>query len=109
MNAAMEQKRGHRRYNLCLPVRVRSKRGEESAFEAVTRDVSGKGIYFTLSEGMEIESELELELTLPPQLTGGKNTRIRCRGKLVRVEQRSGKGPLGVAATIEEYEFIHND
>lgn len=109
MNTAMEQKRKNRRYNLCLPVRLRSKKGEEAAVEAVTRDLSATGIYLILSAGVEVESELNLELTLPPQLTGGKSVRIRCLGRIVRVEHRAGDGPLGVAATIEEYEFLKND
>jgi hypothetical protein len=50
---------------------------------------------------------LEFVLTLPEQITKGSAVRIKCVGKVVRVDQnRPDAGYLGVAATIERYEFL---
>ena len=101
------ERRKFRRYDLALEVQVRprSKRTIPGV-RTFTRDISARGIYFGLSESMEVGSELDLELNLPPDLGAGKDVRIRCRGRIVRVEMPDSKGGLGIAATIETYEFI---
>lgn len=107
--ATADERRKHRRYDLSLElhVRPRSKRASP-AVQTYTRDISARGIYFGLSEQMTVGSELDLELTLPPELCAGKNVRIRCRGRIVRLE-KPDSGTAGIAATIESYEFIRND
>ena len=46
-------------------------------------------------------------MTLPEQITKGNAVRIKCVGKVVRVDHgKSEEGSLGVAATIERYEFL---
>jgi hypothetical protein len=77
--------------------------------ETITRDISARGVCFELSEEMELGSELRWEMALPPQLCGGQDVRIRCRGKIVRVEKSDAQGKVGVAATIESYEFIRGE
>ena len=103
------ERRNHRRYELSLEVKVRprSKR-THPAVQTYTRDISARGIYFNLSDKMEVGSELDFELNLPPELSGGKNVRIRCRGRIVRVEAPDSGG-VGIGATIETYEFVRND
>ena len=107
MSTGAEQRK-HRRFDLTLPVKVRAKTQEAPPILTATRDISGGGLYFTLSEEMEPGSELECEVTLPPELCQGKTVRVRCRGKIVRVDRRE-ENKIGFAATIETYQFVKTD
>ena len=37
---------------------------------------------------------------------GGRPMQLRCRGKVVRVNRQKAKSSVGVAATIERYQFV---
>ncbi len=99
------ERRKHRRFGLSLPLRVRPMAGA-AAVATSTKDISARGIYFALSEKLEEGSELELELALPPEICQGSTVRVHCRGRIVRVERPDSEGRVGVAATIEAYEFL---
>jgi len=103
--AGVENRR-HRRYSLALPLKVRVKMQEWREAETATRDVAAAGVYFSLSEPCEIGSAVEFDLTLPPEMSQGNVVRIRCRGKVVRVERPDGSGRIGIGASIEEYDFV---
>jgi c-di-GMP-binding flagellar brake protein YcgR len=103
------EQRKHRRYNLSFPVRVKPKSKDIAAppIETSTKDISARGIYLVLSEELELGSELELEITLPAELAGGKSVKLRCRGKVARLEPKNAEGKVGVGAVIQDYEFFH--
>jgi len=91
-----------------LPVSVKV---EELAAEqqvVQTRDVSSSGVFFEFDSPLDVGAPLEFLLTLPEPITKGSPVRIRCIGKVVRVEHGSeGQASnVGVAATIERYEFL---
>ena len=72
-----------------------------------TRNVSSSGVYFEFASSLDVGTPLEFVLTLPEQITKGNAVRIRCMGKVVRVDPgKSEEGSLGIAATIERYEFL---
>ena len=108
VRSASEQRK-HRRYNLAFPVRVRPKTRATTAptIETSTKDISAHGIYLVLSEGLEMGSELDLEITLPGELAGGKSVKLRCRGKVVRLEPKNAEGKIGVGAVLQDCEFFH--
>jgi c-di-GMP-binding flagellar brake protein YcgR len=109
MPAGREHRR-HRRYQIAIPVEIHSPAEvEETAVQTATRDISAKGIFFTLSPGVELGSELEFFLSLPPQMCQGKRVRVHCRGRVVRREPLAAQDRIGVAAVIDEYEFIQQD
>jgi hypothetical protein len=90
---------------LPVAVRVEEVAGQEKAVQ--TRNVSSSGVYFEFASPLNVGTALEFVLTLPEQITKGSAVRIKCVGKVVRVDQhRSDAGSLGVAATIERYEFL---
>ncbi len=97
-----------RRYELSLPVVIRT--GAEPATEprsGRTRDISTRGVYFTLDNEMEPGMELDFMLTLPAEITRGTEVFIRAHGRVVRVERRQNGGqPVGIAAVIEKYDII---
>jgi c-di-GMP-binding flagellar brake protein YcgR len=90
-----------------LPIEQR----EISARNGKTRDISTRGVYFTLDDNLNSGTELDITLTLPAEVTSGSEVFIRAMGKVVRVERRPeiGSTRVGVAAVIERYEIIRNE
>ena len=68
----------------------------------ITRDFSGSGVFFetdrSFSPGQPIEFILVLE-----NLNPARPVRMKCRGKIIRVEESGQK--IGVAAAINSYTF----
>jgi len=108
MNAT--EKRRAKRFPMRLPVAVKADKQKQEKLVVETRDVSSSGVYFEFSDPLEVGAALEFLLTLPEPITKGSPVRIRCIGKVVRVDKhRPGeKGHTGVAATIERYEFVRD-
>jgi PilZ domain len=104
MSQAVERREA-RRFNLSLPLLLRFP-GEQAAPEsaATTRNVSFRGLYFVASSVQGADSRIEFILTLPDQLTGAGDLRIRGFGSVVRTEPQGGQ--VGVALRIERYEFL---
>lgn len=101
-------KRRARRFPMQLPVSIKSEHDKHDSQLVQTRDVSSSGIYFEFEAPMNVGSSVEFLMTLPEPLTKGSPVRIKCIGKVVRVERDSKGGPtqVGIAATIERYEFV---
>ena len=107
MNAT--DKRRARRFPMQLPVSIKAEQSKGGAATVQTRDVSSSGIYFEFQTPMAVGTSVEFLMTLPEPLTKGTPVRIRCIGKIVRVEpdsKASNHTQVGIAATIERYEFV---
>ncbi len=98
-------KRATRRFALRLPVTVRYEPNEQE-HPAQTRDVSARGICFYLDTAIQAGSAIDFTLTLPPEITLTESIRVRCKGRVVRVEGGNPPDKLAVAAVIDEYEFM---
>jgi PilZ domain len=100
-----KEKRSARRFPLRLPVSLRA--GEMSEeLAAQTRDVSARGICFFIDTAMQAGSAIDFTLTLPPEITLTEQIRVRCKGRVVRVEGGSPAAKMTVAAVIDECEFL---
>ena len=99
-------KRSRRRYAMALPLQLSAGVGAAPQIQGCSRDISAEGIYFNLPEPCLLGSLLEFELPVPPELAGGSLVRLRCRGRVVRIERRGEPERVGVAATIERYQFV---
>ena len=105
MNAA--DKRRARRFPMTLPVAVKVEAKPEQEAGVQTLNVSSSGVYFEFSTPLGVGTTLEFVLTLPGQITKGSPVRIKCIGKVVRVDTGGSEAEsVGVAATIERYEFL---
>jgi len=98
------EKRATRRFALRLPVAVTYTDNGSQQKTAQTRDVSARGICFYVDSAIAAGSVIEFTLTLPPEITLTESIRVRCKGKVVRVDD--GEGKIAVAAVIDEYEFL---
>ena len=102
-----QELRTTRRFNLRLPLEVKYAGDIAKQAKAHTRDVSSRGICFYFDTPIEPGSDIEFTLTLPPEITLTESIRVRCKGTVVRVEPATTPGgKIGIAATIQHYEFL---
>jgi PilZ domain-containing protein len=106
MAETQQDKRATRRFALRLPVSVSYNEGGDHEQSAQTRDVSARGICFYLDAPIATGAPIEFTLTLPPEITLTESIRVRCKGKVVRVDNGGSSGKVAVAAVIDEYEFL---
>ncbi len=100
MPRAKSERRSQNRIPAEVPVSIRSV-GAETA-SGLTRDLSTGGIFLYTDASLQAGSELEMVLTLPPELMGGEKQWVCCRARVVRVENGGNGGRFGVAADISE-------
>ncbi len=106
----MAERRLARRYDLSLPVAVHVPTLAEPR-AGKTRNISTRGVYFTIDETLATGSELDFTLTLPSQITHDTDVFIQARGRVVRVEPNPEGAAygVGVAAIIEKYDIIREE
>jgi hypothetical protein len=68
----------------------------------VTRDFSGSGVYFETDQSFSPSDPLEFFMNLKHSDLGSQ-TRVRCRGQVVRVEPLGER--MGIAVAINSYGF----
>jgi hypothetical protein len=73
-----------------------------------SKDVSSRGVFFSLPKGVKKGSPVEILLTLPHEITLAGPVRVRCLGRIQRADTNE-EGVWGVGAAIERYEFLRND
>jgi hypothetical protein len=108
----MTERRTTPRYNLSLPVIINSLIDKEAVSRTGrTRDISMRGVYFTIDNDLTGGAELDLTIIVPAEVAGGTEVFIKTTGKVVRVDKGSGNGDqkVGVAAAFETYEIVRNE
>jgi PilZ domain-containing protein len=100
-------RRAMRRFSMKLPASVRVS-GIPSPFQTETANVSARGIFFYIDRWMKEGSQVEVTMAFPPQVTLAEPLRVRFLARVVRVEPQVGTW-TGVAAAIEEYEFLRSE
>ena len=104
MDTAADRREARRfTMNLPLTILLSEQKGDEVAVSM--RDVSYRGLYFFAGEKFEAGREILFVITLPQNVSKSGAVRIRCQGKVVRVDPAEN-GNMGIAAKIERYEFI---
>ena len=102
------ERRRTQRFELQLPVIVRWSDGSEMCEAlAVSGDVSSNGLYFVLRESLKEGTPVELDMTLPNQITLAGPVRVCCFGRIQRCELKEGAN-AGMAATIEKFQFLRD-
>ena len=103
-SATKSEQRTSRRFALKLPVSIRCEDGKLKEVPAETRDLSAQGVFFYAGSVVSEGSKVEFTLTLPPEITLTESIRVRCRGRVVRIDHEHPK--TGIAAIIEQYDFV---
>jgi hypothetical protein len=102
--ATKTDQRTSRRFALKLPVSIRYADGQPREIPAETRDVSAQGVFFYTGSRLSEGEKVEFTLTLPPEITLTESIRVRCRGRIVRIDDAPTR--TGIAAIIEQYDFV---
>ena len=96
-----------RRFSMRLPASVRVS-GIPNEFCTETENVSARGIFFYLDRWMTEGARVEVTMSFPPQVTLTGPLQVRFLARVVRVEPKIPATRVGVAALIEEYEFLRS-
>lgn len=95
------------RFNLHIPLKYRLL-GEEAWRTATTENISRSGVLFRAEELIQPQAQLEMNLVLPPEITGLSTAEVVCRGEVVRtVRSEAPAMSPALAAKILQYEFPH--
>ena len=94
---------------LRLPLTIQwTDQGLVNNLETESQDVSSRGLYFHLPNELKAGSLVRIVMAIRYWGTEQVSVRVRCHGRVLRSSpEHSGK--LGVAASIERYEFLPND
>lgn len=107
MQQNSQERRTMRRFDMRLPAIVRLESTGE--FHTETQNVSARGVFFYLDQTVASGTKLEVTLTFPPHVTLTDAVRVRFRARVIRVERPLPSARIGVAALIEDYEFLRSD
>ncbi len=97
------ERRAAQRFDFQLPVGVRLA-GVEGEGCGFTQDLSGRGAFLYTDFQVREGDAVELTLMMPYEITLTENMRVRCRGRVTRVQQVESK--FGVAVHLQGYEFL---
>jgi len=101
----VSEARTGKRFPLELPIKIH-KDDASGDSKGVTGNLSAAGVYIRADASLEMGSPVEFEITLPPDVTGGKeDVTIQCKGRVVRKDETGNEG-RGVACVIDSYEFV---
>src|SRR5215472_18644177 len=106
MQPNAQERRMMRRFDMRLPAVVRLEGINELHTE--TQNVSARGVFFYLEHSVSAGTRLEVTLTFPPHVTLTDAVRVRFAARVIRVETPSPSARIGIAAMIEEYEFLRS-
>lgn len=102
----LDEKRRARRFDLALPVTLVSVGEKDTGQTVRTKDISSSGIFLELDEKVQSGTKVEMVVCLPEEITQAGAVRLKCIGRIVRVDRADQR--MGVAITIERYEFLRS-
>jgi PilZ domain len=104
-----KERRSSRRFMLRLPLTVQwTDKGGVNNVATESQDVSSRGLYFYLPNELKAGSPVRIVMAIRFALTEQVSVRVRYHGRVLR-NSPEHSGNVGVAASIERYEFLPND
>jgi len=106
--ATGQERRAMRRFEIRLPALVKVTGNGFQELLTETQNVSARGVFFYVDRPVAPGSKVEVTLTLPSHITLTDAVRVRFTARVLRLEPCNGTSRIGVAALIEEYEFLRS-
>src|SRR4029077_953761 len=103
------ERRTMRRFDMRLPASVRVAGNGHKGLLTETQNVSARGVFFYLDRPLVEGTRIEVTMTFPPHVTLTEPVRVRFTARVVRIENLQSLSGVGVAAMIEEYEFLRSN
>jgi hypothetical protein len=98
-----------RRLKLNMPIRFRVK-NLSNWFEGTIENISQSGVMFHGPQQLPANALVEMVFEMPEEISGQKNSNVLCQGRLIRSRDTHAiKDNFGLAASILDYKFIHQD
>lgn len=95
-----------RRFQLRFPVYYRELDGQ-TWLKGTTENISHTGVLFLSSSPFALETPLDLRLQLAVGAKGRGSAEVRCKGAVVRLEQRGvPQTPVALAVAIRDYRIV---
>lgn len=77
------------------------------SYEGKALNLSERGLFFTAREKLQIGVPLEIYLTIPRELTGRGPEPVRCKARVVHVDELyPQQGLKGVGAIVDRFEAV---
>ncbi|HUA02233.1 MAG TPA: PilZ domain-containing protein [Candidatus Aquilonibacter sp.] len=77
------------------------------SYEGKALNLSERGLFFTSREKLQIGAPLEIYLTIPRELTGRGPEPVRCKARVVHVDELyPQQGVDGIGAIVDRYEAV---
>jgi hypothetical protein len=102
----VQERRTMRRFDMRLPALIRMSGSQPNELLTETQNISARGVFFYLDHAIGEGTRIEVTMTFPPHVTLTDPVRVRFLARVVRVETPLTRARVGVAALIEEYEFL---
>src|SRR5690348_9589929 len=106
MQQPSQDRRAMRRFDMRLPAAVQLAGDNDQQFVTETQNVSARGVFFYLDRPLQEGDRIHVTLTFPPHVTLTESVRVRFAAKVIRVEAPLPLSRIGIAAVIEDYEFV---
>ncbi len=105
---ASQDRRAIRRFDMRLPATVKLEDPSVDQLLTETQNVSARGVFLYLDRPLAEGSRIHVTLTLPPHITLTDPVRVRFTARVVRTEAPLPASRIGIAAVIEDYEFLRS-
>jgi hypothetical protein len=102
------ERRRMRRFDMRLPAIVSLASDPIDGLLTETQNVSARGVFFYLDRPLAEHTSIQITLTFPPHITLTDSVRVRFTARVIRVESPLPASRIGIAAMIEEYEFLRS-
>jgi len=94
-----DEKRKTMRFHMNLPIELKNGKG-------VTRDVSTQGVFFETDQLLSVDETVEFTIAMLYAVVDS-SVRLRCQGKVLRVEP--APNGIGVAAALTSHSFENSN
>jgi hypothetical protein len=108
MPDSQQDRRVMRRFDMRLPAIVEVADSDVDELLTETQNISARGVFLYLDRPLAQSSRIRVTLTLPTHITLTDPMRVRFTARVVRIEAPLPASRIGIAAVIEEYEFLQS-
>lgn len=108
MLSSAQERRMMRRFDMRLPALVKVADSDLGEINTETQNVSARGVFFYLDRALPEGSRVEVTMTFPPHVTLTDSVRVRFTARVLRTETPLPASRVGIAALIEDYEFLRS-